>query len=361
MFHYISLMLHEKRASPAVMNIIGELCAQLRKGVLAQARQLGSAGVRALVERFHALYPPAASSAWYPEEFERMDTPEWQQLYVNAEHDGTVGVITIGRESYNNDVDDELNRAIDWLKSQGIVRVILSGDFHLSTQLVGADTTEFFAGIEDPDKGVDLCLRWAATARRLHDEFAVSVAFLNGKRCLGGMVELVQHCHFVVAVEDTLLGMPEVNLPVIPGMDGCHWLFRKTAPDAWGHVARMLLIGRPVEARNGVGWLVDFAGPLEDAIQTAWALAAGTLAIARRNVASGALPDVLGELPGLEPAVTPAATEGRKAIVEAIRATTGVSLADAIPLQAKVAGAFFATPALKKGAIGSAHSKTVRV
>ena len=34
-------------------------------------------------------------------------------LYVNAEHNGEVGVITLGRESYNYDVDEELNRAID--------------------------------------------------------------------------------------------------------------------------------------------------------------------------------------------------------------------------------------------------------
>jgi hypothetical protein len=40
----------------------------------------------------------------------------------------------------NYDVDGELNRAIDWLQAEGIGRVILTGDFHLSTQLIGADT-----------------------------------------------------------------------------------------------------------------------------------------------------------------------------------------------------------------------------
>ena len=74
---------------------------------------------------------------------ERLGEPEWQQLYVNAEHDGQVGVISLSRESYNSDVDIELNRAIDWLKAAKIDRVILSSDFHLSTQMVGADTSEF--------------------------------------------------------------------------------------------------------------------------------------------------------------------------------------------------------------------------
>ena len=52
---------------------------------------------------------------------------------------GTLGVITISRESYNGEVDAELNRAVDWLKAAGIDRVILTGDFHLSTQMIGAD------------------------------------------------------------------------------------------------------------------------------------------------------------------------------------------------------------------------------
>ena len=65
--------------------------------------------------------------------------------------------------------------------------------------------------------------RWSATARRLHDEFAVSVGVVNGKRCLGGMLELMMHCHVLIAVEGAQLGMPEVTLPVVPGMEGCHW------------------------------------------------------------------------------------------------------------------------------------------
>jgi hypothetical protein len=50
-------------------------------------------------------------------------------LYVNAEHDSNVGIITISRETYNSDVDAELNRAIDWLKADGIDNVIVTGDF----------------------------------------------------------------------------------------------------------------------------------------------------------------------------------------------------------------------------------------
>ena len=117
-------------------------------------------------------------------------------------------------------VTEELNRAIDWLKAAKIERVILGPDFHLSTQMVGADTTEFFPALETTEAGESLSARWSATARRLHTEFQTSVAVITGKRCLGGMLELATHCHFVVATNGTSLGFPEVTLPVVPGMEG---------------------------------------------------------------------------------------------------------------------------------------------
>ena len=228
-----SLMLREQRSHLSHMNAIGELCAQFRKGILALARELGADRAVAAVEAYHHLHPEAAKGPWHPEALTAMDTASWQQLYVNAEHDGSVGVVTISRESYNADVDAELNRAIDWLVAAGVERVVVTGDFHLATQMVGADTVEFFPALERESKGIEIAAAWSATARRLHDEFAVSVAFINGKRCLGGFLELMLHCHFVVAVDDASLGMPEVTLPVVPGMEGCHWPLRKVGSEQW--------------------------------------------------------------------------------------------------------------------------------
>src|SRR6185503_19752667 len=238
--------------------------------------------------------------AWHPDALGAMDTPEWRQLYVNAEHDGTVGVVTIGRESLNADVIDELNRAFDWLKAEGVTRVILTGDFHLATQMVGADTAEFYPALADAAAGARLSAEWSRTARRLEDDFAVSVGFVNGKRCLGGMLELMAHCHHLVAVEDASLGFPEVTLPVVPGMEGCHWPFRKAPRDSWPKLVTLLLSGAPVKAKNAVGWLVDAAAPLDVALGTAWALATGTDGgPKRRAIEKGALRDVPREAAGL--------------------------------------------------------------
>jgi len=360
-FQMASLMLHEKRAHLSLMNSIGELCAQFRRGVLSTIRGFGSESAVRTVEAYHKLHPEAKGSAWYPGVFEEMNTPGWQQLYVNAEHDGNVGIIVIGRESYNTDVDLEMNRAVDWLKAGGIERVIVTGDFHLTTQLVGADTNDFFPALEQEEIGYKISKGWSQTARRLHDEFKVSVGFINGKRCLGGMLELMTHCHYLVSIDGADLGMPEVTLPVVPGMEGCHWPLRKARPDDWPKLQRMLLEGKFVRAKDAVGWLVDYAGPLDGALQTAWKIAVGgDHGLAERKVKEGVLIGVPSEVGGLVPGDT-AVEAAREAILKAILSSCGVSLSKALETQARHSAGFMSSKHCQKGKIGAEFKKTMSV
>ncbi|HSG46266.1 MAG TPA: enoyl-CoA hydratase/isomerase family protein, partial [Longimicrobiales bacterium] len=362
LFQMTSLMLHEKRGHLTHMNAIGELCAQFRRGILAEMRAHGPEGVRATVEAYHKLFPAAAGSGWHPDAVADMSSPEWQQLYVNAEHDGTVGVVTLARESYSWDVDAELNRALDWLKAQGIDRVIVTGDFHLSTQMVGADTGEFFPAMEELDRGLAITRSWTRTARRLHDDFRVSVAFVPGKRCLGGMLELLMHCHYLVAVEDARFGWPEVTLPVVPGMEACHWPLRRADPGDRGRILEMLLTGRPVKATDARGWLVDHAGPMEDALRTAWKLASGSaLGISRREVEAGPLEDVAASVPPIPPADSPLMEKGREAIMRCVLDASGATVDEALEIQARQAAEFLAGPVCRSGAVGAEYTRTTRI
>jgi len=358
-FQMTSLMLHEKRSHLAQMNAIGEMCAQFSRGVLAVMRAAGPESVISTVETYHRLHPQAATSAWHPDAVAGMDSGEWQQLYVNAEHDGRVGVVSISRESYNGDVDAELNRAMDWLRSEGIEQLILSSDFHLSTQMTGADVRDFFPAMEDAEQGVLISRSWSETARRLHTDFKTTVGVVSGKRCLGGFLELLMHCHYLVAVEDAALGMPEVTLPVVPGMEGCHWPFRKTEPERWPRLFELLLEGRPVRGGDAVGWLVDISGSLEHCLQAAWKLACGEKLVDRRSVAEGPLQGVGEAIPTLHGAGF--GEEGRSAIVDTVRAATEVSLGEALEVQAKHSGAFMTRRACRKGVIGGLYSKTMKV
>jgi enoyl-CoA hydratase/carnithine racemase len=270
-------------------------------------------------------------------------------------------VVTISRESYSWDVDRELNRALDWLKSAGIRRVILSGDFHLSTQMVGADTSEFFSALTELKDGLAITNGWSATARRFHDQFEVSVAFVSGKRCMGGMLELVMHCHHIVSVEDARFGWPEVTLPVVPGMEGCHWPYRRTMRNHWPRITAMLLGGEPVPAKDAVGWLIDVAAPLDKAIATAWAIANGRLgggtAAARQCARSTSASDTAG----LPEATAPPPSTRVQAIAACITQSCGVALPEALPLQARIVmREFLASPAsAAKGRVGAEAARVM--
>jgi len=361
LFQMTSLMVHEERGTLEHVNIIGELCAQFRNGVLAMARRRGPKEVVRTVQAYHRLHPEAAKSAWYPHAFDDMGSTEWEQLYVNAEHDGRIGAITIAREAYNYDVDAELNRAIDWLRGANIRRVVVTGDFHLSTQMVGADTAEFFPALDDAEAGFAVSNAWSKTARRLAAEFEVSVGLIAGKRCLGGLLELMTHCHHLVAVEDAQLGFPEVTLPVVPGMEGCHWPFRRTRPENWPKLLQVLLEGKRVPASKTVGWLVDAAAPLEASLEAVAAFLDGDSAAATRTpLETAPLGRVPGEVPGLEPGDAPLEA-ARRAIAATVAAACGTTLADALDVQSKHSAAFMAGPECRRGVVGTEAAKTLAV
>jgi enoyl-CoA hydratase/carnithine racemase len=227
---------------------------------------------------------------------------------------------------------------------------------------VGADTAEFYSALENAEAGYGIASGWSGTARRLNDEFEVSVACVNGKRCLGGMLELLMHCHYMVAVDDAQLGMPEVTLPVVPGMEGCHWPFRKAKREDWPKLLQLLLGGRAVRAKDAVGWLIDYAGSLDDVLQTAWKIASkGKHGVERRAVESGPLQKVPMEAPGLPEPDAPLVEEARTAIMGCIQEACAATLADALAVQAKRSADFMTSKWCQTGAVGAEYTKTMAV
>jgi enoyl-CoA hydratase/carnithine racemase len=352
LYQMTSLLLFEERSHLSCINAIGELCAQFQPGVLADIRNTGLDESIKRVEAYHKLHPEAGKNCWYPDMFKKLDDTEWQQLYVNTEHDGTAGVITIGRESYNADVDRELNRAINWLLSEGINNVIVTGDFHLATQMVGADTSDFFPALENVEEGIRISSSWSKTARRLHDEFKISVGYINGKRCLGGFLELLMHCHYLVSVNDAKLGMPEVTLPVVPGMEGCHWSFRKASKEDWMKLLVLLLEGKQVSANDSIGWLVDFAGSHEETLKIAWKIVTDKdHGLLKRQLNKKALAEMPSDI-RLEPPENPLMEAARKAIVDTIQDSCTVDLRQALTIQARHSANFMVSDSCKQGRIG---------
>jgi 3-hydroxyacyl-CoA dehydrogenase len=182
-----------------------------------------------------------------------------------------------------------------------------------------------------------------------------------GKRALGGMLELLTHCHYVVANDGASLGMPEVTLPVVPGMEGCHWPLRKARSADRGKLLHLLLSGRAVAAPEAVGWLIDYAGPMSDALAVAWKLATGGKhGLIRRELESGSL-DVGSDVSGLPAAGSPESEAGRSAIMECIQQACAAPLTEALGIQARLSAAFMVSDACRSGVVGSDYAKTVRV
>ncbi len=362
LFQMTSLLVKEKRAHLSAINAIGEICAQFRKGVLAIIRAYGQNRVISTVEAYHKLEPDSAKETWYPEVFENLGDKSWQQLYINAEHNGNIGIITISRESYNYDIDKEINQAIDWLKSDGIERVILTGDFHFATQLVGADTSEFYPALNNFDAGFKISRDWSKTARRFFEEFRTSVAFISGKRCLGGMLELCLHCHYIIAESDTQLGAPEVTLPVVPGMEFCHIPFRRAKKEDWNEIIDLLLSGKFIKAKSAVPWLIDYAGGIRECLQIAWDIANnGESALAMRKLEEGILDDIPTDYRNLPRTSEEAIIEARKAILQAIKESCNASYSEALEIQARHSAEFMTTKHCRGGFVGNDYQKTMLV
>ncbi len=96
------------------------------------------------------------------------------------------------------------------------------------------------------------------------------IAAINGV-ALGGGLEIVLACDIRIASENARLGVPEVNLGIMPGWGGTQRLPRMLP---WCKAAELLLMGRPIDAQEAyrIG-LVNKVVPQEELMPTAkeWA------------------------------------------------------------------------------------------
>src|SRR5262249_56002621 len=127
----------------------------------------------------------------------------------------------------------------------------------------------------------------------------------GGKRGWGGMLEPLIQWHYVVAVDAARFGGPEVSLRVVPGMEACHWPMRRAPRERWPRIVQMLLTGEQVRARDAVGWLIDAAAPMDDAIRITWELVSGAAKLPRRGLETFALAGVSIDTAGLPAAARP--------------------------------------------------------
>jgi len=145
------------------------------------------------------------------------------------------------------------SRAMGWLGEQiGRLRddppaglVILSGK--ADSFVVGADLEEL-ATLNDSESVVELLQKGHELIGRLVDLPFPTVAAIHGS-CLGGGLELALACKFRVATQasKTKLGLPEVQLGLIPGLGGTQRLPRLIGVPA---ALDLILTGRQLDAKR---------------------------------------------------------------------------------------------------------------
>src|SRR5688572_9168378 len=144
-------------------------------------------------------------------------------------------------------ISEEFGALLDRLTADGTVRAIVLISGKPDVFIAGADIDEFAALVTAADAE-----RLSGRAQAMMDRIAASqkpiVAAINGA-CLGGGFELALACHWRVASDSpkTQLGLPEVQLGIIPGVGGTQRLPRLVGVRA---ALDMILAGRNERAEK---------------------------------------------------------------------------------------------------------------
>ncbi len=145
----------------------------------------------------------------------------------------------------NADARREFETLFSELKTDERVHAFVLRSGKPGNFIAGADIEEFTA-IQTQEEAEALSRNGQEMINRVASSPKPIVAAINGT-CLGGGLELALACHYRIATDDqkTQLGLPEVQLGLLPGAGGCQRLPRLIGARA---ALDMILTGRSVPA-----------------------------------------------------------------------------------------------------------------
>lgn len=123
----------------------------------------------------------------------------------------------------NNALFDELDQALDLVKADGNIRVLIltgSGD---KAFVAGADIAELVK--MSPLQAKFFSRKGQKVFSKIEELPIPAIAAVNGF-ALGGGSEAALACDFIYASTNAVFGMPEINLGLIPGFGGTQRLAR---------------------------------------------------------------------------------------------------------------------------------------
>jgi 3-hydroxyacyl-CoA dehydrogenase/enoyl-CoA hydratase/3-hydroxybutyryl-CoA epimerase len=174
-------------------------------------------------------------------------------------------------------VRHELDEALDRLVADKEIRAVVLISGKPDSFIAGADIDEFVA-LKSREEAYELVRSGQALVNRLERLGKPIVAAINGA-CLGGGLEAALACTYRIASDDpkTRIGLPEVQLGIIPAAGGCQRLPRLIGVRA---ALDVILAGKQLAARRAyrvgiVDELVPRAILEEVALKAAKRLAGG--------------------------------------------------------------------------------------
>ena len=164
---------------------------------------------------------------------------------VSIEVDGCVATVTINHppvNALNYPLLAQLESALHELKVNDGVRVlIITGAGRVF--IAGADI-QMLKDISSSQQSQELSLTGQRIFRIIEACSKPVIAAINGA-CLGGGLELALCCHVRLASEDAPLGLPEINLGLIPGFGGTQRLPRIIG---FSKATELILTGETISA-----------------------------------------------------------------------------------------------------------------
>lgn len=162
-----------------------------------------------------------------------------------------VAVATISRPPANalsQGLIQEVNQLLDAVEHDDSIRVIvLHGDGKFFS--AGADIKEF-TGVSSGEQFAELASNGQVVFERLESFPKPVIAAIHGA-ALGGGLELAMGCHMRFVTENAKLGLPELQLGLIPGFAGTQRLPRYVG---MAKAAEMMFTSEPISGVEAVNW-----------------------------------------------------------------------------------------------------------
>ena len=116
-----------------------------------------------------------------------------------------------------------------------------------------------------------------------------------------------------------------------------------------------------MSAKDAVGWLIDYTGSHNEALQIAWKIASGKdHSLVKRDVKENALDEISFDIK-LQVPDNPGMEAARKAIIGTIRDSCGTDLQNALTIQAKHSAEFMISDTCNNGRIGAEFKRVMDV